>query len=285
MTDAADRPAPQYLSSEHVIDELSRYGIHRIRDTAIPQIMVLSMMGGGLITMGALFSVLLSEQVQAMGPRYLRQGVGFSAGFFFVILSGSILFTEANVVLPSALLRQPTRPLLGKLVVFWVLALIGNFAGALVTSWLICRAQIYPPEMHEALVAFVAKKTIYHSVGTTAAWFQAVLSGVLANWMVGMAAFFATMGRTIIGKYIPVFLAVTLFCSANFQHSVANMAYFGLISAQGNGPGWWIALVWNIIPVGLGNMIGGAFLVTLPFGYALHTAHRGTAGVLGHRID
>jgi formate transporter len=245
--------------------------------------MVLSMLGGGFITMGALFSVLLSEQVEALGPRYLLQGLGFSAGFFFVILSGAILFTEANVVLPSTLLLQRPSVLLRKLVVFWALALIGNFLGALLTSWLICRAQVYPPEMHEALAAFVAKKTYYHSVGTTAAWFQAMLSGVLANWLVGMAAFFATMGRNIIDKYIPVFLAVSLFCSANFQHSVANMGYFGLISAQGNGPGWWIALVWNIIPVGIGNMIGGAFLVALPFSYAFRAAHRGTAGGLDHR--
>ncbi len=42
------------------------------------------------------------------------------------------------------------------------------------------------------------------------------LSGVLANWMVGMAAFMATMGRAIVGKYIPVVLAVTLFVAAGF---------------------------------------------------------------------
>ncbi|MFN0143265.1 MAG: formate/nitrite transporter family protein [Mycobacterium sp.] len=284
MADAGGLPPSQDLSSEHVIDELSRYGIHRIRDTSIPQIIVLSLMGGGFITMGALFSVLLSEQVQTLGPRYLLQGFGFSAGFFFVILSGSILFTEANVVLPSTLLRQRPKLLLGRLVVFWALAFIGNFLGAIVTSWLISRAQVYPPEMQQTLEAFVAKKTYYHSVGTPTAWFQALLSGVLANWMVGMAAFFATMGRTIIGKYIPVLLAVSLFCAANFQHSVANMAYFGLISAEGKGPGWWVALSWNIIPVGIGNMIGGALLVALPFSYAFRAAHRGAAEGHLHRM-
>jgi formate/nitrite transporter FocA (FNT family) len=284
MTDAAALPPQQDLSSEHVIQELSRYGLHRILVTSIPQIMVLSVMGGGFITMGALFSVLLSEQVEALGPRYLLQGFGFSTGFFFVILSGAILFTEANVVLPSTLLQQHPRPLMGRLMLFWVLALIGNFVGTLVTSWLISRAQVYPPEMQQTLEAFVAKKTYYHSVGTTTAWFQAMLSGVLANWMVGMAAFFATMGRTIIGKYIPVLLAVTLFCAANFQHSVANMAYFGLISAEGKGPGWWDAMVWNIIPVGIGNMIGGAFLVAIPFSFAFRAAHRGAAEGHLHRI-
>ncbi|MEI7544496.1 MAG: formate/nitrite transporter family protein [Mycobacteriaceae bacterium] len=284
MTEANALPPPQDLSSDHVIQELSRSGMQRVRDTSVPQIMVLSVMGGGFITMGALFSVLLSEQVQTLGPRYLLQGFGFSAGFFFVILSGSILFTEANVVLPSTLLEQHPRPLLGRLILFWALALIGNFIGAIVFSWLISRAQVYPPEMQETLEAFVTKKTYYHSVGTPTAWFQALLSGVLANWMVGMAAFFATMGRTIIGKYIPVLLAVTLFCSANFQHSVANMAYFGLISAEGKGPGWWVAVVWNIIPVGIGNMIGGAFLVALPFSYAFRVAHRAAAEGHIHHI-
>jgi formate transporter len=280
--DIGAQPGPQYLSSEYVIEELSRFGLHRIRETSIPQIILLSVIGGGFIAMGALFSVLLSEQVDALGPRYLMQGFGFSAGFFFVILSGAILFTEANVVLPSTLLRQPVGPLLGRLVQFWGLALVGNFIGAVATSWLISRAQVYPPVMQQTLEAFIEKKSYYYSVGTTGAWFQAMLSGVLANWMVGMAAFFATMGRTIIGKYIPVLLAVTLFSAANFQHSVANMAYFGMISTEGKGPGWWVALVWNIIPVGIGNMIGGALLVALPFSYAFRAAHRGTAGSPGH---
>ena len=63
----------------------------------------------------------------------------------------------------------------------------------------------------------------YAEVGTTSAWFQAMLSGTVANWLVGMAAFFAMMGRTIIGNYIPIFLAVTLFVAGNFHHSPANM--------------------------------------------------------------
>jgi formate/nitrite transporter FocA (FNT family) len=47
--------------------------------------------------------------------------------------------------------------------------------------------------------------------------------------MVGMAAFMATMGRTIIGKYIPVLLMVSAFVAAGFMHSPANMAYISLI--------------------------------------------------------
>jgi len=269
MTDHDDRPSAQYLAPEYVIDEFAHHGIKRVEHTSIAQTLVLAMMGGGFVTMGALLSVLLSEQVQPQGLKYLMQGVGFSTGFFFVILSSSILFTEANVVLPSTLVQQRQASLLGRTARVWALAWIGNLIGAIAVGWLVAIAQVYPAEMHEGLAEFVTKKLYYSTVGTPAAWFQAMLSGVLANWLVGMAAFFATMGRTICGKYIPVLLAVTLFVAANFQHSPANMGYFALVMPGGTGPGWWTALAWNIIPVGIGNMIGGAFLVVLPFHFAL----------------
>ncbi len=72
------------------------------------------------------------------------------------------------------------------------------------------------------------------------------------------AAFFSVMARSVIGKYVPVFLAVTLFVAANFQHSPANMGYFSLIMPTGHGPGWEAALGWNIVPAGIGNMADGA---------------------------
>ena len=276
MAEQAARPSEQYLSPDHVIEEFYQHGMKRLEHMSVAQTLVLAVMAGGFITMGALFSILLSEEVQAQGLKYLMQGIGFSTGFFFVVLSSSVLFTEANVVLPSTLLYQHRRSIVTGVARFWTLAFIGNLIGAICVGWLISIAQVYPAEMHDGLSLFVTKKMYYSTVGTPAAWFAAMLSGVLANWLVGMAAFFARMGRTIIGKYIPVLLAVTMFVSANFQHSPANMGYFSLIMPSGTGPGWWLALTWNIIPVGIGNMIGGAFLVALPFSYALGTGHRET---------
>jgi formate/nitrite transporter FocA (FNT family) len=103
-------------------------------------------------------------------------------------------------------------------------------------------AQHYPANVTDLLGQVVARKMAYRSTGGVGAWWQIVLSGVLANWMVGMAAFFSVMGRSIIGKYVPVFLAVTLFVAANFQHSPANMGFFSLIMPTGHGPGWGAAL-------------------------------------------
>lgn len=65
---------------------------------------------------------------------------------------------------------------------------------------------------------------------------DALPSGALAIWLMGMAAFLAVVGRTIIGKYIPVFLAVAIFVAAGFSHSPANMGFSSLASAEGIGP-------------------------------------------------
>ena len=261
-------PEAQYLTSEHVIEEFYHHGLNRLENLSTSQVLVLAMMGGGFITMGALFSVLLAQGTDTAGVKLLLEGLGFSAGFFFIILSSAALFTEANVVLPATLLQHKTG-IASKVLRFWGLTWIGNLAGAVLVGGVVHLAQVYPPQVAEELAGFIEKKMHYSHLGTTTAWFQAMLSGTVANWLVGMAAFFATMGRTIIGKYIPVFLAVTLFVAGNFQHSPANMGYFSLAMPGGDGPGWISAMVWNIIPVGIGNMIGGAFLVALPFWYAL----------------
>jgi formate transporter len=190
-----------------------------------------------------------------------------------VILSEAVLFSEANIMMPAALLEERGRMLLPT-ARFWVLAFAGNLAGAYVFGVAVHAAQMYTPADARLLQEVIALKLQFHADGGVEGWFKAVLSGVLANWLVGLAAFFAVMGRTLIGKYIPVLLAVTAFDAANFQHAPANMAFFGLINATGHGPGWGTALAWSIAPAAVGNLIGGLFLVVLPFWFALRPHER-----------
>ena len=213
------------------------------------------MVAGAFITAGALFSLLLATGVGAPGPKLLLEGIGFSSGFFFVILSDAALFTEANVAMPATLLAGGSSIVLW-VVWFWVLAFVGNLVGAVAVGWTVHLVQHYPGELGGELQAVIQRKLAWRQIGGMGAWFQIVGSGILANWLVGMAAFFSVMGRTIFGKYIPVMLAVTLFVSANLQHSPANMGYFSLATSMGIGPGWGTALGWNIVPAAY--WIGGS---------------------------
>ena len=111
-------------------------------------------------------------------------------------------------------------------------------------------------------------KLRYQEVGGFEGFFQAIVSGMLGNWLVGMAAFLAIMGRTVIGKFLPVFVMVTAFVSFGFLHSPANMAYFSIHGLTGEAAPWGDAFLWSILPAAIGNVFGAFFLVALPFWYA-----------------
>lgn len=264
----------RFLDINNVVKEMSRETWQNLQGFTFLKALVLSIMAGAFITFGALFSILISAGVQTTGLVLLLQGFGFSVGFFMVILSGALLFTETNVVLPASLLNCSTKDLAVGALKFWVVAIIGNVIGAYFTGLIMNFAHHYPPEVMDNLAHIIDKKMYYYRGHDTSHWFQALVSGMFGNWLVGMAAVFAIMGKTIIGKYIPIFLAVSLFVAANFQHSPANMGYFSLIMPTGNGPGWENAILWNLIPAAIGNILGGIFLVALPLWYALNPTEK-----------
>jgi formate transporter len=75
-------------------------------------------------------------------------------------------------------------------------------------------------------------------------------------------------------QFISLFLAVSLFDAASFQHSPANMGFFSLAAGVGVGPGWGLAIGWSIIPAALGNLLGGTLLVVFPIWLAIGSKHR-----------
>ena len=267
MNEPLHLPKRQHLAAYEVLPAMRREAEFFL-GLSPAQIMVLSIMGGCFVTLGALFSVLLSMGVKAPGPQLLLQGLGFSSGFFMIVVSKAALFTEANVLLPVTFLHGGTTGVFRKAMRFWLLALIGNMVGAYLLGWVISFAQHYPEAYGVALEGVVGKKMGYMAKGEVTDWFRIVVSGILGNGLIGMAAFLATMANTLVSKFVPVFLVVSLFVAGNFQHSPANMGFFSLSMGQGGGPGWTSAFLWNVLPAGLGNILGGTLLVALPFWFA-----------------
>lgn len=258
-------PRNQFLSPDLVLTEMAQIGAERACRRSVFEVLILSMLAGAFITIGALFSTLIATGTDNEGAQRLLEGVGFSAGFFVVVLSGALLFTEVNVEMPATLLHGGARTIAGRVGRLWILAAFGNLAGAVLIGLAINVSQSYSPAFDALLGEIVDAKMRYRGMGGLDGWARAVLSGVLGNWLVGMAAFLAVMGRTIIGKFIPVLLAVSAFVAAGFMHSPANMAFFSLATPDGIGPGWGPALAWSIAPAAIGNVLGAFFLVALPF--------------------
>jgi len=227
---------------------------------------VLAFLAGSFIAFGAVLSVALTTGVETIGFSRLLLGLGFSAGFVLVILSGSALFTEINVLLPEMFLSRP-RDLCRRCWRFWVIVYLGNAAGALFVGSVIKGAHLLGGAQEMRLFEILREKMEFRELGTEG-WFAVLLSAILGNWLVGMAAFLATAARTVSGKILGVMFPIIAFVAIGLQHSPANMGYFsvGLING-GSGISWGEALFWNILPASLGNVIGGAGLVALLFWY------------------
>jgi formate transporter len=150
-TTADTLPPTVYIPAERVIAEMGRWGRRRIEELGSVKILVLATMAGGFIAAGALLALFLGSGVASPGGRLLMEGFGFSAGFFFVVLSEAALFTEANVVMPATLLSRaaPARNVFR----FWGLAAAGNVAGAVLVALMVSSAGSYDPSFDQLLAA------------------------------------------------------------------------------------------------------------------------------------
>ncbi len=228
--------------------------------------LVLAFTAGSFIAFGAVLSVALTVGVETEGIARLLLGLGFASGFILVILSGSALFTEINVLLPEMFLSRP-RDLCRRCWRFWLIAYGGNVLGALLVGSMINGAHLLGPLQEERLFELMEEKMQFRELGTEG-WFVVLVSGILGNWLVGMAAFLATAARTVTGKILGLVFPIVAFVAIGLQHAPANMGYFatGLIGG-GSGVGWGEAIWWNLVPVSLGNIVGGAIFVALLFWY------------------
>lgn len=227
---------------------------------------VLAFAAGSFIAFGAMLSVVLTIGITTPGIARLLLGLGFSAGFTLVILSGSALFTEVNVLLPEAFLST-RRASHARLLRFWVIVYLGNLLGAFFVGAMLNAADVVGPLQAARLTEIIHEKMRFQDMGAEG-WFRVVASGVLANWLVGMAAFLATAARTVSGKILGIFLPILAFVALGVQHVPANMGYFAIGLIHGDvGTSWGAAFAWNLLPATIGNLIGGGVLVAMLFWY------------------
>ncbi|WP_369405180.1 formate/nitrite transporter family protein [Oceanobacillus picturae] len=266
-----EKPERQYLFPSQVMETFSEKGKEHL-DTNMPSQFILSLKAGSFMTFGALFSVLLAIGIDAKGITYLLQGLGFTAGYLMVFVSGSVLFTEVNVLLPTSYLQKSYWKK-NKYVKFWVVAYIGNIVGALFVALLVISSNSMTPEFTKEIETLLSHKMKFAENGWIG-WFQVVVSGILANWLIGMAAFLTTAARDMVGKILGTALPVILFVAGNFQHSAANMGYFSLGLFTSDKYVWHEYVLQNLIPASIGNIIGGAIFISLLFSYAFRKEMR-----------
>jgi len=249
--------------------------------------LTLSILAGAFIALGAIFATTVAAggmsvtaadgtAAFAAGLPYgiirLLSGIAFSLGLILVIVAGAELFTGNNLIVMAWAGRKVST---ARLLYNWLLVWVGNFVGSVMTAGLMLATGQY--RFGGGAVGLSALATANTKAGF--GFFQALALGIMCNALVCLAVWLTYSARSTTDRILAIIPPITAFVAAGFEHSVANMYFIpmGLFikmsapdsfwSTVGKTPADYGDLTWgnfftnNLIPVTLGNIIGGAVLV------------------------
>ena len=227
------------------------------KDSAkISNVVLLSFLAGAYIAFGGLLAVVASAGFgKPIGLQKFIFGAVFPVGLIIVVLAGSELFT-GNVMFMTLGVLDGTASI-GGLAKNWVISWIFNFVGALFVAYVLA----YMGGIVSDPV--IAKKATTVAAGKVKLAFDvALIKGIGCNWLVCLAVWLANASDDIIGKIVGIWFPIMAFVCIGFEHSVANM-FFIPLGMFLNAPGvtWSTIIINNLIPVTIGNIIGGAIFV------------------------
>jgi formate/nitrite transporter len=235
-----------------------------------PDVFALSVLAGAFIALGAIFATTVaSGDGVPYGVTRLLAGLTFTLGLVLVVVAGAELFTGNNlIVMAWASRRVSTARLLANWSVVWV----GNFVGATATAVLVYFSGQYEfggDQVGQTALSIAATKT---SLG----FGQAIALGMLCNALVCLAIWLTYGAHTTTDKVVAIVLPIAAFVAAGFEHSVANMYFISIglliksdesfVAGLDPAPDlsqltWGSFFADNLLPVTIGNVIGGAVMV------------------------
>jgi len=240
----------------------------RVTVQSWPRTVVLSLLAGFYIAFGAELAVSVTHDAAGFVGQGIARFLGgsvFSLGLMLVVVCGAELFT-GNSLLASSVLHGEIS--LGHLLENWTIVILGNLAGALFLTWLMFHSRLWSGgSMADHVVRIAAAKC-------QLSFEAALIRGVLCNWLVCLAVFMATAARDITGRIVACYVPIMAFVASGFEHSVANMFFIPMgIMLAGEGGKLEPALTWsnffiaNLLPVTLGNILGGVVFVAFAYWY------------------
>lgn len=224
----------------------------------------------------ASFNLLANPETFGLGK--ILSGTIFTVGLMLVVLGGAELFTGNTTMIAAVAEKRITASSMLK---NWIIVYICNFIGGVLIAFM-----VYYSGGLNAGNGLLGAMTVKIASGKVNLEFgQALVSGIMCNWLVCMAVWLSTGAQTTIGKIFSIFFPIWLFVTAGFEHSVANMFFIPAgIFAGGNdlfvslsgvsqdllsNLNWTGMLINNLLPVTIGNIIGGSFCVAMGYYAAL----------------
>jgi len=225
-----------------------------------PKIFGLGLLSGCHIAFGAFLMLSVGGAcpgLAATNPglqKIMLGAFGLPFGLMMTLLSGAELFTGNTALVTMAVLEGKAS--VAQLVKSWSASFAGNFVGSLVLAALVFLGNTLAGG--GASIAVSAAKT-------SLTFTQALVRGILCNWLVCMAVYLASFAKDAAGKMVPIWFCISAFVALGLEHSVANMFIIPLGIFSGANVSWKTFLLKNLLPVTLGNIIGGAVCVGTAF--------------------
>ena len=210
---------------------------------------ILATLAGIFISLASVLSVVVSTSIDSYSVAKILSALVFPVGLILVILMKTELFT-GNSLLVIPLVNKDIK--CKELLKNWLIVYLGNLFGALLISLLI----VNTPLKEVISASFIKITNTKISLNLT----SAIILGILCNFLVCLAVFLASNAKTITEKVIVIFLPIFTFVALSFEHSVANMSYLSLGYLLDNSIKISDILLKNLIPVTIGNIIGGSLL-------------------------
>ncbi|MDD9906262.1 MAG: formate/nitrite transporter family protein [Rhodospirillaceae bacterium] len=225
----------------------------------IAKTLVLAVLAGAFIAFGGMFyTVAVTETGLGFGPTRLIGGMAFSLGLVLVVVAGAELFTGNNLIVMAWASR---RIGMGRLLRNWGLVYLGNLVGAVATAVLVHGSGVL--DAGEGMVAATARGIASAKVALP--FGEAFLRGMLCNTLVCLAVWLCVAAHSVSGKILAILFPITAFVALGFEHSVANMYLIPAGAFAGAEGVTLAATVGNLVPVTLGNIVGGSALVALVY--------------------
>ncbi len=243
------------------------------------RMMALAILAGAFIGLGAVFATVATTGAAGVLPFGISKLIGglvFCLGLILVVVAGAELFTGNNlIVMAWANKKVSTWALLRN----WIIVYFGNFIGAIVTALGVFLSGQYLFGNGAVGLNALNIANAKVSLGFT----QAIFLGAFCNALVCLAVWLCMSARTTTDKILAIIFPITAFVAAGFEHSVANMYFIpvalfiknfaapefwtqiGVSAADYANLTWQNFFVVNLIPVTIGNIIGGAFMVGLVY--------------------
>jgi formate/nitrite transporter len=230
--------------------------------------LVRSFMAGLLIAVGGALATVCStglDKTLGLGAKSMISGAVFPVGLIAIVLTGMSLFTGDTMLIPMAVFQKKTT--WNRVINAWFWVYIGNFIGSVFWAYLMYIGpfvkgggpDITPFGMNAIAIA-EAKTLPYMAAGGIGLW-SAFMKGIACNLLVNLAILLAFSSKNMIGKFFGIWFPIMAFVASGFEHSVANMYFIPTGIMLGANVTWGQFIQWNLIPVTIGNIVGGFIFI------------------------